>query len=121
MMEDLYNALTTDSSLFDILNFNLALQKISCCDRHPFTYMRGKTIISSLLLLLFFNTAIHYLTLIKSEYTCYDTFNAATMTYYLIQFHFDGKIKSVTLNVNLLNLTCKCMRTCKIMLISLYK
>lgn len=43
----------------------------------------------------------------KSEYTCYDTFNAVTMTYYLIQFHFDGKIKPVTLNVNLLNLTCK--------------
>lgn len=52
MMQDLYNDLTIESSLFDILNFNLALQKIICYDRHHFTYMRGKTSISSLLLLL---------------------------------------------------------------------
>lgn len=56
-MQDLYNDLTIESSLFDILNFNLALQKIICYDRHHFTHMRGKTSISSLLLL-FFNTAI---------------------------------------------------------------
>lgn len=54
MMQDLYNDLTIESSLFDILNFNLALQKIICYDRHHFTYMRGKTSISSLLLLLLF-------------------------------------------------------------------
>lgn len=52
MMQDLYNDLTIESSLFDIFNFNLALQKIICYDRHHFTYMRGKTSISSLLLLL---------------------------------------------------------------------